>query len=431
MLCYFDCKSGISGDMTLGALLDLGVPLQLLNNAVKSVIENVDIESETVSRKGFRATLAKVITPHEHVHRHLSDILAMIERGHQSGGLSEKVAESASNIFRLIAEAEAFVHGVEIEKIHFHEVGAADSIADITGAAFGFAHLGIEKIYASAVPTGSGEIEIAHGKCSVPAPATAELLRGIPIAASDIPFELTTPTGAAILKYYAKQFGSVPSMTIHKTGVGAGGRDLSEQANILRVLLGESHSEEEPLKAAAEVNLFEHTHHHHRLDCKHEHSVEHQHDPFQAVPSPTAITKESVWQLETNIDDLSGELIGYCVEKIWAQNPLDVWTTPIQMKKQRPGIVLSVLCRREQIENIENVLFAETTTLGIRRSQLERSVLRREQCSIATPWGNLTAKRAVLPDGTVKVSPEFEDAKRLAAEEKVPVREVFAQTQRE
>ncbi|MCL2743914.1 MAG: nickel pincer cofactor biosynthesis protein LarC, partial [Planctomycetaceae bacterium] len=428
------CHSGISGDMTLGALLDLDVPLQLLNDAVKSVLPSIEIETETVRRKGFRATLAKVIAPHEHVHRHLSDILEMIERGHHSGGLSDNAADNASNIFRLIGKAEAFVHGVDIEKIHFHEVGAADSIADITGVAFALDYLKIDKIYASPVPTGCGTVEIAHGICPVPAPATAELLKGIPIAASEIPFELTTPTGAAILKYYAKHFGTMPSMTIHKAGIGAGGRDLTEQANILRIFLGESYSEDEPLKTAAEDELAGHTHHHHhQLEHAHKHPHEHVSDKFPAVPSPTAqtISNESVWQLETNIDDLSGELIGHCIEKLWTLAPLDVWTTSVQMKKQRPGVVLSVLCRKEQIENIENVLFAETTTLGIRRNRLERSVLQREQCSVATPWGTLAAKQAVLPDGTVRVAPEFEDAKRLAAAEKISVREVYAKIQRE
>ncbi|MDR0706099.1 MAG: nickel pincer cofactor biosynthesis protein LarC [Planctomycetaceae bacterium] len=427
-IAYFDCLSGISGDMTLGALLDLGVPLDFLNEAVQSVLSNVRIETEPVRRKEFRATLAKVHTPHEHVHRRLSDILLMMEQSR----LSDLNKKQASDIFRMIAEAEAKVHGVEVEKIHFHEVGAADSIADIVGAAAGLDYLHVDEIYASPVPTGCGTIKIAHGTCSIPAPATAELLRDIPIAASDIPFELTTPTGAVLLKYFVRRFGSLPAMTIQSVGIGAGGRNLEQQANILRILIGQletenvhSHSAARPLSApehqyedliANNSHVEQKTPHQHELPYQHETSAKHK----KHLPRT-----ETTWVIEANIDDASGELIGHCIEQLWNVSPLDVWTTPIQMKKQRPGVTISILCRRNQIETVESILFTETTTIGVRRFPVERTVLYREPCRIETTWGKMDAKKVVLPNGHEKITPEFESVKRLAAENNISVREIF------
>lgn len=419
---YFDCSSGISGDMTLGALIDLGVPVPLLNQAVRSVVETVQIDAEQVRRKGFRATLAKVHTPHEHTHRHLSDILALIDKGK----LTDLAKKHASDIFRLLAEAEAFVHGTDIEKVHFHEVGAADSIADIVGAAVGFDYLKIDEYRASAVPTGCGTIQIAHGTCSVPAPATAELLQGIPLAASEVPFELTTPTGAALLKHYVHRFGSLPEITVQNIGVGAGGRDLEEQANILRILVGYTDLDSKHLHAAMKMTDSVQEH---RIAAAPQHGHRHETpvpiEREKTVFPVSAELPETAWMLETNLDDISGELIGHCVEQLWTLSPLDVWTTPIQMKKQRPGVTLSVLCRREQVEPIESLLFSETSTLGVRRWQVERTVLRRENSQLTTPWGLLDIKRAVLPNGKEKTSPEFESAKRIAAEKGIPVREVY------
>ncbi|MDR2754517.1 MAG: nickel pincer cofactor biosynthesis protein LarC [Planctomycetaceae bacterium] len=427
-IVYFDCHSGISGDMTLGALIDLGVPTVFLNEAVRSVLDNVQIESEVVHRKGFRATLARVRVPHEHVHRHLSDILTMIERSRLSDGNKEH----ASGIFRMIAEAEAKVHGVEVDKIHFHEVGAADSIADIVGAVAGLDYLQVGDIYASPVPTGCGTINIAHGTCSVPAPATAELLREIPIAISEVPFELTTPTGAVLLKYFAKHFGVLPAMTIQSVGIGAGGRDLEEQANILRILVGQLETEQ-VLDSHVVRSHSAPEHQYEDLlenvpylghEAPHQHEIPHQHKLPLKSEKNIPMT-EAVWIVETNIDDASGELIGHCIEQLWNISPLDIWATPVQMKKQRPGVTLSILCRREQIEAIESILFTETTTIGIRRFPVERTVLHREPCRIETPWGTIDAKKTVLPNGNEKITPEFESVKRLAAENNISVREIF------
>jgi len=381
---YLDCPSGISGDMVLGALIDLGVPIDLLNDSIQSVVKSVEVTSSCVIRRDFRAVKAEVHAPHEHIHRTLSDILKLAEHS----ALSPENQRRVSGIFRLLAEAEAKAHGTEIEEVHFHEVGAADSIADIVGAVVGMDYLGITEMGASAVPTGCGTIKMAHGECPIPAPATAELLHGIPLAASDIPFELTTPTGAALLKYYVKPscFGKMPAMTLRAAGVGAGSRDLPQQPNIFRILLGE----------------------------------------LSVQGSPVA---ETVWILETNIDDMPGELIGHCVEQLWTLTPLDVWVTPIQMKKQRPGVMISILCRQEQIDAVEKLLFSETSTLGVRRYPVERTVLPRETHRIKTPWGEVEAKKALLPDGTEKVMLEFESLKSLAADKGVTVRTMMEHVQ--
>ena len=366
--------------MMLGALIDLGVPLELLNEQIQSVIKSVEVSASHVFRKGFRAVKAEVHAPHEHVHRSLFDILELV----QQSKLSPDKQRRVSDIFRLLAEAEAKVHGTDIQKVHFHEVGAADSIADIVGAVVGMDYLGITEADASAIPTGVGTVKMAHGECPVPAPATAELLKGVPLAAADVPFELTTPTGAALLKHYVKHFGTLPAMTIRATGVGAGSRDLPQQPNIFRILLGEQSAKDAPIA-------------------------------------------ETAWIIETNIDDMSGELIGHSVERLWMLSPLDVWVTPIQMKKQRPGVMISILCRQEQIGAVENFLFSETSTLGVRRYSAERTVLRRESHRIKTPWGEVEAKRAVLPDGAEKIAPEFESIKSLAADKGISARQIIEQ----
>jgi len=384
---YFDCHSGISGDMTLGALVDVGIPLDLMDAAIRSLgVPGLFLEKEEVKRRGFRAVQIHVRHQHEHVHRHLFHILEMIDRGE----LTDRARELAKNIFTRIAEAEAKVHGSTVDHVHFHEVGAADSIADIVGAAVGLDFLGLDTIYASPVPTGTGTITIAHGTCSVPAPATAELLRGVPIAPSDITFELTTPTGAAILKETVSAYGSVPAMLIDRIGYGAGGRDLAEQPNILRVLVGES--VENPLACRSDV--------------------------------------ETVWVIETNLDDLTGELIGYCITKLWEAKPLDVYTTSIQMKKHRPATMLTVLCYEESIDEIERIIFEETTTLGVRRWPVSRTTLRRGKMMVSTPWGDVVCKTAELPNGDTRFTPEFESARQLAINHGVPLARVYEAAQK-
>jgi len=381
-IAYLDCASGISGDMMLGALVDAGVNLAPLNAAIASLgLPACRLTAEEVKKNGFRAMQVRVEHPKEHVHRHLHHITAMIE----GSGLTGRQKQLARRIFTRLAEAEARVHGTTVEKVHFHEVGAADSIADIVGTAVGWDLLQMDRLVASPIPTGGGKIRIAHGECSVPAPATAELLRGVPLAQSAIQAELTTPTGAAIVTTLAESFGPLPSMTIDGIGCGAGQRDLEEQPNLVRLLLG----------TAAQSG-----------------------------------SGESIWIVETNLDDVSAELIGYCTDRLWEAGALDVFATAIQMKKSRPGVKLSVLCRASELEAVEAILFAETTTLGVRRWPASRSVLNRSAHAVHTPWGSVAGKVAWLPGGAARFAPEYEACRRVAMENRVALREVYEAAQK-
>jgi uncharacterized protein (TIGR00299 family) protein len=381
-VAYLDCFSGISGDMTLGALVDAGVDLAKLNAAVESLgLPDCRLCAQEVSKHGFRATQVTVEYRPEQVHRRLSQILGMID----AGRLTSPQKDLARRIFTRLAEAEAKVHGTSVEKVHFHEVGAADSIADIVGSAVGWDLLGVDRVVASAVPTGMGKVKIAHGMVSVPAPATAELLTGVPLAESSVPCELTTPTGAAILASVVDSFGPLPSMSVERIGCGAGQKDLEEQANVLRLFVGE----------VAQGG-----------------------------------GDEEVWVVETNLDDISGELIGYCTTRLWEAGALDVYTTGIQMKKNRPGVKLSVLCRASETDAIETILFEETTTLGVRRWPVSRSVLVRRAHRVETPWGPIEGKLGWLAEGTPRFAPEFESCRRVAGEHEVPLRTVYEAAQK-
>lgn len=376
-IAYLDCASGISGDMTLGALVDAGVDLNALNTGIQTLgIPNVRLAASTVKKKGFRATQITVEHEPEHKHRHLHHITAMID----ASSITPAQKDLAHRIFRRLAEAEAKVHNSTIEKVHFHEVGAVDSIADIVGAAIGWDLLGADRVVCSAVPTGSGFVEIAHGRCAIPAPATAELLKGIPLAESSVLCELTTPTGAAILAELVDSFGPVPAMTIERIGYGAGQKDLEQQANLLRLLVGRSDD---------------------------------------------APGEERLWVVETNLDDMSGELVGHTIGRLWDAGALDVYTNAIQMKKNRPGVTLSVLCGADQVATVEAILFRETTTLGVRRWQVERRKLRRETRQVETPWGKVDGVVAWLDAKSARFSPEFESCRRLADAQGLPLKTVY------
>ena len=377
-LAYLDCQSGISGDMVLGALVDAGVDLAALNAAVGSLgLPEVRLVAHEVRKHGFRATQIIVEHPHEHAHRHLHHIMAMIDRGQ----LTERQRTLARQIFTRLGEAEAKVHGIGIEKIHFHEVGAADSIADIVGAAVGFDLLGADEIVASPVAVGGGRITIAHGEVSVPAPATAELLRGVPLVPTTVQTELATPTGAAILTTLASRFGPVPAMQIDAIGYGAGQKDFEQQANVLRLLVGQTAA-----------------------------SGSEDHDEIVI--------------LETNLDDTSGELVGHCVARLWDAGALDVYTAAIQMKKNRPGVTLTVLCRPADAAALEAIVLRETTTLGVRRHTAARRVLPRAEHAVETELGRVAGKVAWL-DGIPRFTPEYEDCRRVADERRVPLRAVY------
>jgi uncharacterized protein (TIGR00299 family) protein len=319
----------------------------------------------------------------EHKHRHLHHITAMID----GSTLSDRSKNLAKRIFQKLAEAEAKVHGTTLEKVHFHEVGAVDSIADIVGSAIGFDLLGIERIVCSPVPTGRGFVEIAHGRCSIPAPSTGELLRGIPVAALDVEGELTTPTGAAIVGALADEFGLLPAMTVQRIGYGAGQKDFP-QPNILRLLVGEAGAK-----------------------------------PQAAEYGPRV---EAIVVLETNLDNASGESIGHAVEQLWAAGALDVCLTSIQMKKGRPGVLVSAQVRPGDADRLESILFAEVPTLGVRRATVMRSVLVRQPHEVSTRWGRVAGKVAHLPNGSQRFTPEYEACRKIAEEKAVSIAEVMA-----
>ena len=366
-IAYFDCFSGISGDMTLGALVDAGVDPGAILDAVASLDLPVELAFETVRRGELRANYARVVCQPEHAHRRLDQIEAMIDRA----TITPPQAELARRIFQRLGEAEARVHGVDIQDVHFHEVGAADSIVDIVGSAVGLDLLGVDRFEASPVPPGRGTVRAAHGRMSLPAPATAELLKGIPLAESTVTMELTTPTGAAILGTVAEAFGPLPAMTVESIGVGAGTKNLPDQANVLRLFVG-------------------------------------------TVDVPAS--SDRIWVLETNLDDIPGEVVGHATTLLMAAGALDTFLTPIQMKKNRPAVMLTVLCHREQVAAMEEIMFRETTTLGIRRSEVGRHKLRRRATTVETPLGPVKGKLGWLDGRPPTFSPEYEDCARVAAE---------------
>ncbi len=385
-VAHFDCFSGISGDMVLGAVLDAGVSADAIRSTFDSLALPITLEVERVKRCGFAATKATIVAADQEDYRFLPDILAILAKAR----MSEKQRELATAIFRKIATAEAAAHGMPLERVHFHEVGALDSIADIVGASIGLDLLGVERFTSSPVPTGRGTVKGAHGIMPVPTPGTLELLKGVPLAASSIEFELTTPTGAAILTSVVSEFTASPQMTVERVGSGAGTKDFIDRPNILRLLVGE------------------------------------------AQPMLRTVTAETdiVMVLETNLDDVSPEVLGYSMEQLFAAGALDVFTVPIQMKKNRPGMLLTVICAPEKAAELEAILFRETGTFGIRKHTAERSKLQREAVSIETPWGLVKAKRGWRADGFEVLTPEYEDSARVARENSVPLREVYRSIQK-
>jgi uncharacterized protein (TIGR00299 family) protein len=373
---YFDCFSGISGDMTLGALVDAGVDRRAIEQAVASLGLPGELSFETVKRGGFRATHARVVTPHEHAHRHWHHIEAIIDKG----SLTPRQKDLAKRIFMKLGEAEARVHGVDLSKIHFHEVGAVDSIIDIVGSAVGLDLLGVDRFEASAVPPGRGSITAAHGRMALPAPATAEILKGVPLAESPIEMEMTTPTGAAIVTTVAERFGPLPALTVEAIGLGAGTRETPDQANILRLFVG-------------------------------------------TIDLPAS--SDRVWMLETNLDDLPGEVVGYTTLKLMEAGALDAFVTPIQMKKNRPGVMVSVLCNDAKIPAMEEILFRETTTLGVRRYPVSRHKLKRRNVEVDTAFGMIRGKLGWLENRLPTFSPEYDDCARVASAASVALREVY------
>ncbi|MGD2174126.1 MAG: nickel pincer cofactor biosynthesis protein LarC [Candidatus Brocadiaceae bacterium] len=379
-IAYLDCFSGVSGDMCLGALVDAGVPLQYLRDVLAGLpVSGYSLTEERVRRGGVVATRVRVQLDggHDQPHRGLTDVLEIIA----GGSLDEEVAEGSSAVFRRLAEAEGKVHGVGPEEVHFHEVGAVDAVCDIVGAVAGLRRLGVEAVKFSTVRLGGGTVRAAHGTLPVPAPATVELLRGLPTAGGPIDLELTTPTGAALLSTLGEPSPQWPPMMVETIGYGAGERDPAELPNVLRLAVGTESGAEAPA--------------------------------------------DRVWVLETNLDDMTGEEVGYCTEVLLARGALDVFVTPVQMKKNRPGVQITVLCPPERLREMEKLLWRHTTTLGIRRLLWQRSRLARRTRTVTTPWGEVRVKVALLGEEVVRREPEYEDCREVAAQNDLAFREVF------
>jgi uncharacterized protein (TIGR00299 family) protein len=385
-IAYFDCFSGISGDMVLGALIDLGVPVDVIQAGIDSMgLSHVKISAEIVKKAGFRAVKVHIDHPPEHAHRHLHHIEAMIDQGE---ALTPEAKALARKIFLLIGQAEAKMHNTTIQKVHFHEVGAIDSIADIVGAAIGFDFLGIQRFESSAVPTGCGSVKIAHGLVSVPAPATAELLCGVPVVACNIEKELTTPTGAAILKATVDRFGPLPSMRLDAVGYGAGTIDLPGQANVLRIALGQCEDESADIAGG--------------------------------LPSEF----DRVVVIETNIDDAPPEDIAACVTKLYASGALDVYQTPCVMKKGRSGVQLTVIAAASSSSMLQQIILTDTSTIGVRRYGADRRKLIRHAISLQTPYGELRAKAVDIGGGKQRMMVEYDDASDAANKWNISMTEV-------
>lgn len=374
---YFDCFAGASGDMILGAMIAAGVePQALLDQLSLLNVHGYSIEFQTVDRSGISATYARVQTPHEHAHRHLSHILKIIYDSQLSAGVKERAAK----VFSQLAEAEARVHNETVEKVHFHEVGALDAIIDVVGAAICFDLAGIERFICSPLHVGSGSVDMDHGRFPVPPPAVAELLKGAPVYSSDIKGELVTPTGAAIIATVCSEYGPLPKMELQRTGYGAGTRQYEKFPNVLRVLIGES-----------EVH---------------------------------AVNEERLWMIETSVDDMSPQVFGHVMERALETRALDCYFTPIQMKKDRPGVLLSVLCRAEDKESLTEMLFLETTTIGVRSYEVERRALDRQIVRVETQYGPIDVKVARLNGNVVNETPEYEQCRAAALKASVSLRVV-------
>ena len=422
-IAYLDCFSGISGDMFLGALVDAGVPRSVFEQAVNALNLDARLEFSRVDRSGISATKVDVIaagekeqpreisasashhlhthTDHErHEHKHSGDhhhgrALSQIREIISKAPLSDSAKQTAIAIFEKLGAAEAKIHNVPIDQIHFHEVGAVDAMVDIVCAAVGAEALAVDEFTCSPLNVGGGTVTCAHGTFPVPAPATVELLKGAPVYSSGIQAELVTPTGAAIVATLAKRFAEFPHMTIAQTGYGAGTRDIRGHANVLRITVGE---------ALATGHVIEAANH---------------------------ITQETITVLEANLDDLNPQVFGYLLDRLLQAGALDVFTTPVQMKKNRPGTLLTVLAKPEQADGLTQIIFAESTTLGVRGREEQRQILARKWQTVSTRFGDVRIKLASLNGTVTSYAPEYEDCRRIAAEHRVPLKIIMQEAVQE
>ena len=376
MLAYFDCFSGISGDMTLGALIDMGVPARWLKEKLRSIpLAGFDLLTGSTHRHGIHAVSVTVRVEDHQTHRNYGEIRSLIENSPLDAG----VRQTSLNIFEKLADAEAGVHGVPKEQTHFHEIGGIDAIVDIVGAALGISYLGIRKVVASKIPVGTGFVSCSHGTLPVPAPATLAILKGIPIYGSGIQNELATPTGAAIIATLAESFEAMPHMVVEKIGYGAGKRDLEARPNVLRI-------------AAGRLEIY---------------------------------SSDGIMVVETCIDDMNPEVFGFLMQRLFEDGALDVIYIPIFMKKNRPGTLVQVLCRPDRREAVVHRILSESTSLGVRFYKAERHMLHRETVAVKTSYGSVEIKRITAPDGSIRCTPEYEVCKRIALEKNIPIKTVY------
>ncbi len=377
-VAYFDCHSGISGDMILGALIDAGVELKAIRKGLATLgLKGYELKSRRVKRGLFGGTKVDVVlSPKAHTHsRTFTDIERLLKRSK----LSKSVIEDSIEIFLRLGKAEAQVHRTKIDKVHFHEVGAVDSIVDIVGGIIGMRELNVSQVLASPLNTGEGTVECEHGVLPVPAPATLELLKGIPCYSSGIPYELTTPTGAAMIGFWAEAFQSLPLMKIQKSGYGAGSHVIKEHANLLRIIVGEAEG-----KGGHKIVL-----------------------------------------VETNIDDMNPEFYDHIMEQLFSAGALDVFYTAVMMKKNRPAVKISVLVPPVKREAVSHILLTETSTFGIRFTEMDRIILDRQQMEVQTPYGKVAVKVGSMDGQVMHFSPEYEDCKQIARKKKIPVKTVY------
>ncbi|MBU1036030.1 nickel pincer cofactor biosynthesis protein LarC [bacterium] len=387
-IAYFDCFSGISGDMTVGALLDAGLEIETLEKELKKLgLSGYQLEVNKVVKKGISATQFKVKIKEEGVERRFKDILTIFEKSK----LDEEIKKETKKIFFNIAQAESKIHQKDIDKIHFHEIGGLDSIIDVTAAVIGIKTLGIEEIHSSALPVGKGFVKCAHGVIPVPAPATLELLKNIPTYSGGIESEMITPTGAAIIGTLAKSFGERPLMKIERIGYGAGEKEFTIP-NLLRVSIGEKILKDENLK-----------------------------DGY--------VSDEAVL-IETNIDDMNPEFYDYIMEQLFSQGALDVFLTPIQMKKNRPAHMLSIIVYEQDLKEILEVLFSESTTLGVRIREIKRLRLAQQNFIAETKYGKIRIKVGIFKREIKNIAPEYEDCKKMAKQHQVPLKEVYEEVKK-
>jgi len=376
---YFDCFAGISGDMTLGALVDLGVPVGWIEEQISALpLDGFSLTASEVVKDGIRAIDLVVTETDQHTHRDYRAIKDLIE----SSPLNTHVKDAGLDIFKRIGEAEAHIHGCTLDEVHFHEVGGVDAIVDIVGTVLALDYLGVERVVSAQVPLGGGMVTCAHGALPVPAPATAEILKGIPVSGGG-DTELTTPTGAAIIRSLATDFGPLPTMQIRKIGYGAGKRSIGGRPNVLRILLGE-------VGGAAEE-----------------------------------LSRDQILVIESNIDDMSPEICGYVLDKLLTLGALDVVLIPVFMKKNRPGLLLQVLSLNRDKDRIINKMLSETSSIGLRYYPVERSFLHRQVIEIETKWGRVAVKKIKRPGGRTELVPEYDACCKVAEKHDIPLREVY------